>query len=438
MAGEEKKADPFDLASGVPGIEGELRPKPKYADRISKRVLGVIGVIFGLLVLVFLFALDNMDKKKPAEPEKQETKRKADDKEGKAGLDELKGEGSTPNLVPPAPTQPPPPENPSPIPIEPNSPIPKEASATTPTVPALTPAQEAAIKAQQDRLARRQAARIGGLSSLPYSGDEVKTANATVDPLAAAAALMKNANGVPAAGPVAQSQAAPDGEQEQKLDFLKKASTEDHGYHPYMPLPAMSPHEVKKGSYIPMSLEQAINSDLPGHITARVTEPVYDTVTGCELLIPPLVKVEGEYDSKVALGQNRILVAWNSMIFPDGSELNLAGMQGYDAYGQAGLQSDVDNHYLRLFGSVFGMSMVTAGIQMSVPPSSTSSTNGGTTAAQAISSALTQQYGQLGAQMMGKYLAVQPTLRNYAGERFTIMVPRTIIFNKVWANRCMR
>jgi type IV secretory pathway VirB10-like protein len=151
-------------------------------------------------------------------------------------------------------------------------------------------------------------------------------------------------------------------------------------------------------------------------------------------LIPALSTVLGKYDSKVALGQGRNLIAWSAMYFPDGSELNLAGMQAYDTSGAAGLEADVDNHYLRMFGLTFAMSMITAGVQTSVPQ--TSSGNSTPTTQQTIATALAQQYGNLGAQIIGKYMAVQPTLRNVAGERFTIMVPRTMVFKKVWRQRC--
>jgi type IV secretory pathway VirB10-like protein len=122
------------------------------------------------------------------------------------------------------------------------------------------------------------------------------------------------------------------------------------------------------------------------------------------------------------------------LIFPDGEELNLAGMQGYDTSGAAGLEADVDNHYFRLFGLAFGMSMITAQVQLSVPPSASGSTT--MTPQQALSMALAQQYGQLGAQILGKYMAVQPTLTNKVGERFLIMIPATVRMRKVWRQRC--
>ena len=187
-----------------------------------------------------------------------------------------------------------------------------------------------------------------------------------------------------------------------------------------------------------MTLETSINSDLPGQITARVTEDVYDSITGCRMLIPAMAKVVGKYDSKIALGQGRMLVVWNAMIFPDGSELNMGAMQGYDTSGQSGLESDVDNHYLRMFGLTFGLSMITAGVQLSVPRPNPGVSGSAVpqTPAQTVATALAQQYGTLGAQILSKYMAVQPTLKNLAGERFVVMVPRTIVLPRVWRNRC--
>lgn len=461
------KKDAFDLASGVPGIEGELRPKPKFADRISKRIIGVILGFFAIILFIFLASLDNMDKKKAPALETVVVTTKLD-KDGPAGtpkelLSDFNVLGASgvpkanpPNLVKPA----------APVDVVPptdllsvtlgkfNVPsmtgknafpasggmIPKDDTVAGISGAPLTAQQQADKLAKQARLARMAQARLGGLSVRAFDAGENKVVGG-VSPgleaaLKAAAVNGGNAGGLPQGG---QQAKGPDGEQDEKLNFVKAAGKEDRGYHKHIPLPALSPNEVKTGTFISSALEMGINSDLPGMITARVTEDIYDSVSGCRLLIPAMSKLVGSYDSKIALGQGRILVVWNSMVFRDGSELNLAGMQGYDMAGRAGLESDVDNHYLRLFGVAFGMSVVTAGVQLSVPPPPPPGPNGeqaAPTPAQALATALSQQYGQLGAQILGKYAAVQPTLRNFPGERFMIMVPHTIVFGKVWNNRC--
>lgn len=474
-----KKADAFDLAAGVPGIEGALRPQPKFADRISKRVIFVVFAVLLVVLAIFFAALDAMDQRQSSNPAKDEaaSKKKTTKKDFDAGVPKeltgsLDGDGakgqSPASLVKASAIESPVATDPVDIkgnggkPADKASEKGKSLSGKGSSVPALggvttggagipaeteggngqaavvqqTPEQKAADQAKQNRLMRMEKARTGGLSARSY-GVEDKSESPPPASSAMLSSLLAAAKDPAASGfqPVGlQAPPKGDSEQDEKLDFIKNAGKDDRGYHQHIPIPAISPNEIKKGSYIPLSLEQGVNSTLPGQVTARVTEDVYDTITGCRLLIPAMTKAVGRYDSKIAVGQDRNLVAWNGMVFGDGSELNLGGMQGYDTSGAAGMESDVDNHYLRLFGLTFGMSMVTAGVQMSVPQPSNGTT--APTSGQAVATALAQQYGNLGAQILGKYMAVQPTLRNFPGERFTIMVPSTIVFKKVWRNRC--
>lgn len=440
-----KKVDPFDLASGVPKLEGDLRPAPKAVDRISRRVLIVLFGVIAVLAGLFLLALDSMDKPKKTTQETKEVKAETvvetkDEILGFGGKTIMSGTLIKPPVVDAKP------ETDKWLLGE--KPVGKGSEAVGGVVPAmgsipagdhgaiggvkpLTPAEQLANQEKLARHNRMAQARSGGLVGKAFGAeDQVVASVAQPSPYGLGAGMQP----VNVAGAGGKS----DGEQESKLEFLKGLEKEGTMYHPNTPMPALSPNEIKIGSYIPMVLEQSINSDLPGQITARVTEDVYDTITGCRLLVPAMSKAIGRYDSKIAIGQGRMLVAWNSMVFPDGAELNLGAMQGYDSSGQAGLGSDVDNHYFRMFGLTFGMSMIASAVTLSVPQPNpgTSGSSAPPTPAQTVAANLAQQYGTLGAQILGKYMAVQPTLRNAAGERFVVMVPRTIVFRKVWRNRC--
>src|SRR5690606_4236864 len=103
-------------------------------------------------------------------------------------------------------------------------------------------------------------------------------------------------------------------------------------------------------------------TDLPGQICAQVTQNVYDKVTGKHLLIPQYTEIIGNYDSRVAMGQQRILVAWQKLQFPDGSHLNIEGMPGADASGAAGFDADVDNHYGKVLLTLGMASVFSAGL----------------------------------------------------------------------------
>ena|SRR5436309_257326 len=77
------------------------------------------------------------------------------------------------------------------------------------------------------------------------------------------------------------------------------------------------------GWEIPAVLEQSLNSDLPGEIKALVMSNVYDTATGRYLLILQGSRLIGQYDARVAYGQDGVQVVWNRIIFPDASSIDL-------------------------------------------------------------------------------------------------------------------
>lgn len=110
---------------------------------------------------------------------------------------------------------------------------------------------------------------------------------------------------------------------------------------------------IHQGVIIPAVLLTALNSDLPGQISALVSMDVYDSVRGNSLMIPKGSKLIGQYNSDIRIGQERMMAAFTRIIRPDGSSINLAGMPGTDAIGQAGLQGDVNNHFWKMFSSSF-------------------------------------------------------------------------------------
>jgi type IV secretion system protein TrbI len=100
----------------------------------------------------------------------------------------------------------------------------------------------------------------------------------------------------------------------------------------------LSKYEIKAGWDIPAVLEQSLNSDLPGEIRALVRGNVYDIASGNYLLIPQGSRLLGRYDSRIAYAQDGVTVVWDRVVFPDGSSIDLEGMDGQDAQGRAGLR----------------------------------------------------------------------------------------------------
>jgi type IV secretion system protein VirB10 len=191
-----------------------------------------------------------------------------------------------------------------------------------------------------------------------------------------------------------------------------------------------SPYELRAGFVLPATLISGINSDLPGQIVAQVAQHVYDTPTGKYLLIPQGARLVGSYSSEVAYGQARVLVAWQRIVFPDGKAMDIGAMPGADGAGYAGLHDQVNNHYLRLFGSAFLMSGVTAGITYTQRRNEAGNLYGAPSASSALSEALGQQLGQVTAQLIAKNMNIAPTLEIRPGLRFNVVVTRDMTFSK--------
>src|SRR6185312_7635155 len=103
--------------------------------------------------------------------------------------------------------------------------------------------------------------------------------------------------------------------------------------NPHALVQSPSPYTLAAGSVISASLITGIRSDVPGLVTAQVTENTYDSATGRILLIPQGARLIGNYDSVVAFGQKRALVVWQRIIMPDGSSVRLDNEPAADPSG---------------------------------------------------------------------------------------------------------
>lgn len=185
---------------------------------------------------------------------------------------------------------------------------------------------------------------------------------------------------------------------------------------------------IQTGFVIPGILITGVNSDLPGQITAQVSQNVYDTPVGQHLLIPQGSKLIGAYNSEVAYGQERVLIAWQRIIFPDGKTLDIGSMPGADMAGYAGAKDKVNNHYVRLFGSALLMSAIIAGATYSQRDAG--SAFGRQNAGSILSQAMGQQLGMVTANMIRRNLNISPTIEIRPGFKFNVMVTKDMVFNR--------
>lgn len=129
--------------------------------------------------------------------------------------------------------------------------------------------------------------------------------------------------------------------EQNKSDFFNSgSSSSDQAASGYF----LAKNTIWDGTVIKGALQTGINTDNPGVVIARVTENVYSSYDYSYLLIPEGTLLYATYNSSVSYGQDRIQIAWNLLIRPDGYRMELGNMNGVDAQGYSGVKGWKYNH----------------------------------------------------------------------------------------------
>ena len=184
--------------------------------------------------------------------------------------------------------------------------------------------------------------------------------------------------------------------------------------------PPVSPYTVQAGAVIPAALITGIRSDLPGQITAQVTENIYDSPTGSLLLIPQGTRIIGQYDDDVTFGQRRVLLVWNRLILPGGRSIVLERLPGADASGYAGLEDGVDYHWWDLMRAAGLSTLLAVGAELASSDEDR--------LVRAIRDGAQDTINQAGQQIVQRQLQVAPTLTIRPGFPLRIIVTRDLVF----------
>lgn len=180
-----------------------------------------------------------------------------------------------------------------------------------------------------------------------------------------------------------------------------------------------SPNILQAGAVIPAALITGIRSDLPGQITAQVTENIYDSPTGRILLVPQGTRVIGQYDNNVQFGQSRVLLVWNRLIMPNGRSIVLERQPGADAEGYAGLQDGVDYHWWDLAKAAGLSTLLSVGAELA--------TNDDDRLIQAIRNGGQDTINDAGQQIVRRQLNIAPTLTIRPGFPVRVIVTRDLV-----------
>jgi len=206
--------------------------------------------------------------------------------------------------------------------------------------------------------------------------------------------------------------------QDRQLAFLNAAADRRTVAQDRVAAPA-SPYILQAGAVIAAALITGIRSDLPGQITAQVTENIYDSPTGRILLVPQGTRIIGQYDNNVQFGQSRVLLVWNRLILPNGRSIVLERQPGADAEGYAGLQDGIDYHWWELAKAAGLSTLLSIGAELA--------TNDDDRLIQAIRNGGQDTINDAGQQIVRRQLNVAPTLTIRPGFPVRVIVTRDLV-----------
>jgi type IV secretion system protein VirB10 len=176
---------------------------------------------------------------------------------------------------------------------------------------------------------------------------------------------------------------------------------------------------VLQGTMIEATLENAVDSSLPGQLTAIVTRPVW-SFDQAQILVPAGSRLFGEYSSEVEIGQGRILVAWTRLVTPDGQSVQMEAFGG-DAQGRSGITGKVNSRFGQRFGSAALISLLGAAPAVAAA-----------NYADKLSADTAESVGQDLGSAMGSaveaYTSLPPIISVAPGAAITVMVDRDLEF----------
>ena len=364
-----------------------LRAAPPRVTRLSRKVLASVAAV--TLIGIggsLIYALQTRNAGKEGEELYSTANRQPAD-----GLAGLPRDYTGPVLGPP-------------LPGDLGRPILSAQNAGQPVVPSVVPAP-GVDEAEQRRRAEEEAARTSTVFFQSRAGSPAAAGTPTTG---IAGFDMAGLSGLPG------QQTA----QDKQLAFLnapidRRTTSSDRVMAP------ASPFVLQAGAVIPAALITGIRSDLPGQITAQVTENIYDSPTGRILLVPQGTRIIGQYDNNVQFGQRRVLLVWNRLIMPNGRSIGLERQPGADTQGYAGLEDGVDYHWWDLAKAAGLSTLLSIGSELAVSDENR--------LLRAIRSGGQDTINDAGQKIVRRQLNVAPTLTIRPGFPVRIVVTRDLV-----------
>lgn len=172
---------------------------------------------------------------------------------------------------------------------------------------------------------------------------------------------------------------------------------------------------------IPAVLITQINSAVASEkVIAQVEQHVYAS-HGRKILIPRGSKAIGSYEPLEKTGQQRLQLAWNRIITPEGINIVL-NAEAADVYGQAGLTGEVDNRFFDRYGNAMLLASVSAASQLTIGTQSQAAAN--------ATESFANEFGTLTEEIIQNNLDISPRVTIKRGTRINISPVTDIWFKE--------
>ncbi len=168
-----------------------------------------------------------------------------------------------------------------------------------------------------------------------------------------------------------------------------------------------------EGTVLESLLINRLDGQFSGPIECLLTDAVYSHDRQ-HLLIPAGTKLLGEARKVESFGQARLAVSFHRLVMPDGYSASLDHFQGLNQIGDAGLRDQVNNHYLRIFGTSLAIGAIGAVAEGGTSGALTAS--GGDLMRQGFA----QSTAQSSAQILDRFLNILPTVTIREGHRVKV------------------
>jgi type IV secretion system protein TrbI len=168
-----------------------------------------------------------------------------------------------------------------------------------------------------------------------------------------------------------------------------------------------------EGTALETVLINRLDGQMAGPVECLLTNNVYSHDRQ-HLLIPAGAKLLGETRKVENFGQSRLAVSFHRLLMPDGYSVGLDHFQGLNQIGDAGLRDQVNNHYLRIFGTSLAIGAIGA--------VAVGGTSGALTASggDLMRQGFAQSTAQSSAQILDRFLNILPTITIREGHRIKV------------------